>query len=79
MRLGRSREPEEREDTVLWTVSSLQAQLLSVLGFLWGPIANALSLICMLEMLLQRDVSCKQHKIRKKLLMPGEFNFDAYF
>lgn len=67
----------ERRHSVVDRVSSLQAQLLSVLGFLWGPIANALSLICMLEMLLQRDVSCKQHKIRKKLLMPGGFNFDA--
>lgn len=47
-------------------VSSLQAQLLRVLGFLWGPIANILSLICLLEMLLQCDVSCKQQKIRKK-------------
>lgn len=56
----------EGRDFVVDKVSSLQAQLLRVLGFLWGPIANVLSLIGMLEMLLQCDVSCKQQKIRKK-------------
>lgn len=43
--------------------SSRQAQLLGVLEFLWGLITEALSLICILEMLLQWDESCKQHKI----------------
>lgn len=37
-------------------MSSLQAQFLKDLGFLWGPMANALSLICMLDMLLQCDI-----------------------
>lgn len=40
----------------------LQAQLLRVLGFLWGPIANVLSLICMLEMLLQCDYLANSRK-----------------
>lgn len=38
-------------------VSSLQAQLLRVLGFLWGLMPNALSLIYMLEKLWPCDMS----------------------
>lgn len=55
-KVGKELRTERRGDTVVDKVSSPHAQLLKVLEFLCGPIANVLSLICMLEMLLQCDI-----------------------
>lgn len=59
--LGRSWDPVGRGDTVVdkMSLSFLQAQLLKVFGFLQESNANALSLICMLEVLMHCDVSYK--------------------